>query len=139
MKSDLPPAMTPLIEILQQDYQRFPLDQTYDIYAPDVYFKDPLNQFRGIQRYRQMIQFITRWFANPQLALHQIQQVDDLITTRWTLSWTSPLPWQPRIHISGWSELRLNGEGLIISHIDYWDCSSLDVLKQHLAFTPFPL
>jgi len=34
-----------IIAILQQDYQRFPLDQTYDIYADNVYFQDPLNQF----------------------------------------------------------------------------------------------
>ena len=33
-------------EILLEDYQRFPDNQTFDIYAPDVYFKDPLNEFR---------------------------------------------------------------------------------------------
>jgi hypothetical protein len=47
------------------------------------------------------------------------------------MSWNSPLPWKPRISVSGWSELRLNAEGLIVSHIDYWHCSRLDVIKQH--------
>ena len=121
-----------IIEILKQDYQRFPVDQTYSIYAEDVFFKDPLNEFRGIERYKQMIGFIGTWFLNLKLDLHDIRRDGDSIVTRWTLSWNTPLPWKPRISIPGWSELRLNGDDLIVSHIDYWDCSRLDVLKQHL-------
>lgn len=121
-----------IIQILKEDYQRFPLDQTYSIYAKDVYFQDPLNKFRGIERYKKMIGFIRTWFINPKLDLHHISREDDVIETRWTLSWTTPLPWKPRITISGWSELRLNADNAIVSHIDYWNCSRLDVLKQHL-------
>ena len=121
-----------IIQILKQDYQRFPLDQTYSIYAEDVFFKDPMNEFRGIERYKQMIGFIRTWFVDLQLDLQEIRREGDMITTRWTLSWTTPLPWKPRISIPGWSELRLNGDDLIVSHIDYWDCSRFDVLKQHL-------
>lgn len=121
-----------IIEILRQDYQKFPQDQTYSIYAENVYFQDPMNQFRGVKRYQQMISFIQTWFIHPQLDLHEISRRGDLIETRWTLSWNTPLPWKPRISISGWSELKLNSDGLIVSHIDYWHCSRLDVLKQHL-------
>ena len=129
-----------IIEILQEDYQRFPRDQTYDIYAKEVYFKDPMTEFRGIKRYQSMIGFMTHWFQNIQMELHHIEQIGDLaeplrdrIETRWTLSWTTPLPWQPRIAISGRSELMLNEQNLIISHIDYWDCSRWDVLRQHFS------
>ncbi|NEP11627.1 MAG: DUF2358 domain-containing protein [Symploca sp. SIO2C1] len=120
-----------ILEILKQDYQRFPAEQTYSIYAKDVLFKDPLNQFRGIERYQEMIAFINTWFKAPKLELHNIERSGDTIETRWTLNWTTPLPWQPRIAIPGWSELKLNDEELIVSHIDYWDCSPFDVLKQH--------
>lgn len=120
-----------IIQILKEDYQRFPVNQTYSIYAKDVFFKDPLNEFRGVDRYKEMINFISNWFRDPKMDLHEIQQSEDIIKTRWTLSWTTPLPWQPRIAIPGWSELKLNAEELIISHIDYWDCDRLDVLKQH--------
>ena len=129
-----------IIEILQEDYQRFPRDQTYEIYAKDVYFKDPMTEFRGIKRYQAMIGFMSHWFQNIQMELHHIEQIGDLpeplrdrIETRWTLSWTTPLPWQPRIAISGKSELMLNDQNLIISHIDYWDCSRWDVLQQHFS------
>ena len=121
-----------IIEILRQDYQNFPLDQSYSIYAENVYFQDPMTQFRGVKRYQQMIGFIRTWFIHPQLDLHEISRQGDAIETRGTLSWNTPLPWHPRISISGWSELKLNSDGLIVSHIDYWNCSRLDVLKQHL-------
>lgn len=119
-----------IIEILKQDYQKFPVDQTYSIYAKEVYFQDPVNKFRGIERYKQMIGFMQTWFLDLKLDLHDINRKDNSIKTRWTLSWTTPLPWKPRISISGWSELQLDSVGLICSHIDYWDCSRLDVLKQ---------
>jgi hypothetical protein len=122
-----------IIQILKEDYQRFPVDQTYSIYAQDVFFKDPLNQFRGVERYKQMIGFIKNWFHEPKMDLHEISRLEDTIKTCWTLSWTTALPWRPRIAIPGWSELTLNADELIISHIDYWDCSRLDVLKQHFA------
>ncbi|MEH1778745.1 DUF2358 domain-containing protein [Nostoc sp.] len=121
-----------IIEILKEDYQRFPVNQTYNIYAPEVYFQDPLNKFRGVKRYKEMINFIQTWFLNPKMDVHNIQRLGDTIKTEWTLSWNTPLPWKPRISIPGWSELGLNSDGLIVSHIDYWNCSRLDVVKQHL-------
>jgi hypothetical protein len=120
-----------IVAILKADYKRFPVNQTYSIYAKDVYFQDPLNKFRGVERYKQTINFIQTWFLNSKMDLHHIQIVQDTIKTEWTLSWNTPLPWKPRISISGWSELRLNALGLIVSHIDYWHCSRFDVLKQH--------
>jgi hypothetical protein len=122
-----------LLTCLQSDYQRFPIDQTYSLYASDVYFQDPLNRFYGVKRYQRMIQFIQTWFKNLVLDLHQIQQQGDRIETQWTLSWDAPLPWRPRIVISGWSELLLNAEGLIQSHIDYWHCSPWAVVRQHFS------
>ncbi|MGI0486971.1 DUF2358 domain-containing protein [Pantanalinema rosaneae CENA516] len=120
-----------IVEQLKTDYARFPYDQTYDLYAQDVYFKDLMTQFRGIDRYQKMIGFIQTWFINCHMDLHDIQQHGNQIRSDWTLSWNTPLPWKPQIAISGWSELTLNDAGLIVSHIDYWHCSRLDVLKQH--------
>jgi hypothetical protein len=122
-----------ILQTLRDDYQRFPDDQTYSIYAQDVYFKDPMNEFRGRDRYQQMIGFIKTWFLNVKMDLHNIQQIDDTIRTDWTLSWNTPLPWKPHIAINGWSELQVVDD-LIVSHIDYWHCSKIDVLKQHFSF-----
>lgn len=126
-----------IIRTLKADYDRFPKDQTYNIYAKDVYFKDPTSEFRGLDRYRKTIAFIDRWFRDPVLTLHSIQTPSDRpnpiqIRTDWTLTWTTPLPWQPRIAIPGWSELTLSDDFLIVSHVDYWHCNILDVIGQHV-------
>lgn len=126
--------MTDILEILREDYRKFPHDQTYSIYADDVYFKDPLNEFRGRDRYRTMIRFIETWFINPQMDVHHMERQGNTIKTEWTLNWNTPLPWKPRIAIPGWSELKVNDDGLVMSHIDYWHCSRLDVVKQHFSF-----
>jgi hypothetical protein len=118
-----------ILNVLKEDYGRFPENQTYSIYAKDVFFKDPLNEFRGVNRYKQMIGFIKRWFIDVRMDLYEIKQDNEKILTRWMLSWNAPLPWKPRMEISGWSELKVV-EGLIVSHIDYWDCSVWDVGKQ---------
>lgn len=120
-----------LTEILRADYLRFPENQTYDIYAEDVYFKDPLNEFRGIKRYRKMIGFLSTFFGDIELELHEITQNDQNIQTKWTLNMTPPLPWKPRLSIPGWSELQVNDDNLIVAHIDYWHISPWNVLRQN--------
>lgn len=121
-----------IIEILKQDYARFPANQTYSIYAQDVYFKDPLNEFRGVEKYKAMIGFIETWFIAPKMDVRDIRREGDTIKTEWTLSWNTPVPWKPRIAIPGWSELRVNQQDIITAHVDYWKCSRFDVIKQHL-------
>lgn len=121
-----------ILTALRQDYSRFPKDQTYSLYSEDVFFKDPMTEFRGVKKYQEMITLIDRFFKNPQLDLHEIQQTGPQIRTDWTLSWTTPLPWQPRISISGWSDLTIDLEtGLIIQHIDFWNCTRWNVIQQH--------
>lgn len=119
-----------LIDIIKEDYKRFPENQTYSIYAENVHFKDPVYDFYGLKKYKEMIAFIKKWFSNLNLELHEISQEENQINTRWTMSWNSPLPWKPFISVSGRSELKLK-DNLIISHYDYWDCSFFDMIKQH--------
>ena len=132
--------MTDILDIVKADYAKFPEAQTYDIYSKDVYFKDPVYKFRGIKQYQRMIGFITFWFKNLKLDLHEISRSENLIKTRWMMSWDAPLPWKPRISVTGWSDLTVDSfpdssgdRELIISHIDYWDCTKFDVIKQHFA------
>ncbi|BBC25738.1 DUF2358 domain-containing protein [Pseudanabaena sp. ABRG5-3] len=138
-------SMTNILDIIKADYAKFPEAQTYSIYSEDVYFKDPVYNFRGIKQYQKMIGFITFWFKNLKLELHDISRTENLVKASWTMSWDAPLPWKPRISVTGWSDLTVdkfagdlgNGESdreLIISHIDYWECSKFDVIKQHFQF-----
>jgi hypothetical protein len=121
-----------IIDIIKDDYQNFP-QQTYSIYAEDVYFEDPLNKFTGLERYKKMIGFLGTFFQDINLELHDISQQDRDITIEWTLNMTSPLPWKPRLAIPGNTELKLNDENLIIVHCDRWKISRWQVLLQNFS------
>lgn len=130
----VPSSMEAIVAQLKQDYAQFPAHQTYSLYACDVSFKDPLNAFTGVDRFRQMVEFLGRFFRDVRMDLHRIYQSSpQLITTEWTLHMEAPLPWSPRLSIPGYSELQVNEEGLICSHVDYWRCSRWAVLKQVLG------
>ena len=120
-----------LVSILRQDYERFPDNQTYEIYTDDVYFKDPLNEFKGINKYKAMIRFLGTFFGNVEMDVRDVRQEGDLIKSEWTLNMTSPLPWKPRLSIPGWSELKISEANLIASHVDYWHISRWQVLRQN--------
>ncbi len=120
-----------LIEIIKQDYARFPQAQTYSIYAQNVHFRDPVYDFYGIDRYKKMINFITTWFRQLKLELHSIEKTDRIIKTTWTMSWEAPLPWKPPVSVSGWTELKLDQEDKICAHYDYWNCTRWDLVRQH--------
>ncbi|MEO1132140.1 MAG: DUF2358 domain-containing protein [Cyanobacteria bacterium J06639_1] len=135
-------SLSELNAIVTEDYRRFPQQQTFDIYAEDVSFVDPLNRFRGVERYQEMISWMDRWFLDVRLDLHDIRAESDesggdRIRTEWTLHWRAPLPWKPEMAIAGWSELGVNAEGKIQSHTDYWHTPKWDVLKQVvLGYSP---
>lgn len=120
-----------VLEILKADYQRFPKNQTFEIYAQNVYFKDPLNEFTGVQRYQKMIGFLSKFFSDIELELHELTRTENTIKTEWTLNMSPPLPWKPQLSIPGWSELTVNEDNLIIAHIDYWHISPWNVLRQN--------
>lgn len=122
-----------MVDRLVADYRRFPTDQSFDLYAADVKFQDPLNSFHGIQRYREMIELMATWMQDIQMDLHEIQRDRHQIRTRWTLHFTAPLPWRPRVSIPGTSRLEIGQRGdreLIVAHIDVWDISRWQALRQ---------
>ena len=122
-----------LINILKEDYQRFPENQTFEIYAEDVYFKDPLNEFQGVKKYQAMIKFLGNFFGNIEMEVHNVIQEGTKIKTEWTLNMTSPLPWKPRLSIPGWTDLEVSDDNLIVSHIDRWHVSPWNVLRQNFS------
>ena len=129
-----PRTVQEIMAIVAEDYRRFPQAQTYELYAPDVYFKDPVYEFRGLDQYRKMIGFITTWFADLSLELHAITAQENVIRTEWTMRWRGPLPWRPAIAVSGWTELVVNERGQIVSHRDWWHISRWDLIRQHFPF-----
>lgn len=143
---EAPPAaqVQAVIERLQAELPTlFEQDLTYDIYTRDIYFKDPVNRFKGKLNYR-IIFWTLRFhgqlfFSDLHFDLHQVQQIEPfLIRADWTVRGTLRLPWRPRLFFNGYSHYRLNSEGQIYEHIDTWDRRPGQILRQFLPSQPAP-
>ncbi|MGB7440174.1 MAG: DUF2358 domain-containing protein [Coleofasciculaceae cyanobacterium] len=125
-----------VIETLRQDLPTlFKQDISYGIYRQDIYFQDPVNQFKGKLNYRIIfwtLRFHARlFFREIYFDLHQVNQVDEnTIKANWTVRGTLRVPWQAEIFFGGDSAYKLSPENLIYQHIDTWDRKPSEVLLQ---------
>lgn len=113
----------------------FERDITYDIYSREVEFRDPVNHFKGKFNYR-IIFWTLRFhgklfFTELYFDLHRVHQASpDIIRADWTVRGTLRVPWKAKLFFNGYSIYTLNEDGLIITHVDTWDRSPKEILKQ---------
>lgn len=113
----------------------FETDLSYDIYTKDIYFRDPVNTFKGKFNYR-IIFWTLRFhgklfFTSLYFDLHDIKQTaSDTILANWTVRGTLRVPWKAHILFNGYSTYKLTSEGSIYEHIDTWDRQPSEILKQ---------
>lgn len=126
------------IAILKHDLPTlFQKDISYDIYSRDIFFRDPVNQFKGKFNYRIIfwtLRFHGRlFFTELYFDLHDVQPCGpDAIRADWTVRGTLRVPWKATIFFNGYSLYKLNSEALIYEHIDTWDRSPFSILKQFI-------
>jgi hypothetical protein len=124
------------IKTLKQDLPTlFEQDISYDIYTQDIYFQDPVNQFKGKFNYRIIfwtLRFHARlFFTEIYFDVHDVKQTEErIIKAYWTVRGTLRLPWKSRIFFNGDSTYQLNQDGFIYNHLDTWDRKPSEILKQ---------
>ena len=127
-----------MIAILKQDLPTlFEQDISYDIYTGDIYFKDPVNTFKWKFNYRIIfwtLRFHGRlFFTELYFDLHDVSQTaEDTILANWTVRGVLRVPWKAGVFFNGYSTYKLNSDGLIYEHIDTWDRSPGEILKQFI-------
>lgn len=123
-----------ILDTLQQDLPHlFDRDISYAIYSPDIFFQDPVNTFKGKINYRIIfwtLRFHGRlFFTELNFDLHDIALIsDDVILANWTVRGTLRVL-RARLLFNGYSTYRLR-QGLICEHIDTWDRSPGEIVKQ---------
>jgi len=126
-----------LIKTLKHDLPTlFQQDISYDIYSPDIYFRDPVNKFKGKFNYRIIfwtLRFHAKlFFTQIYFDLHQVSQTADVdtILAYWTVRGVLRVPWKASIFFNGYSTYKLNPDNLIYEHIDTWDRKPSEILRQ---------
>lgn len=138
VKEPDPASVEPLIQTLWADLPTlFERDISYDIYSKDIYFRDPVNTFKGKLNYRIIfwtLRFHARlFFTTIAFDLHSIAHPQpDTILATWTVRGTLRVPWKADIFFNGDSTYKLNQQGKIYQHIDRWDRVSIEILRQFL-------
>lgn len=115
----------------------FEQDISYDIYTQDIRFRDPVNRFRGKLSYR-IIFWTLRFhgqlfFKELFFDLHTVAATAvDQIRADWTVRGVLRLPWKTHLIFNGFSLYSLNAQGQIYEHVDTWDRSPAEILRQFL-------
>lgn len=94
------------------------------LYAADAFFKDPFNEVRGVPAIRRIFEHMFEQVDGPRFAVRERVVQGDAAFLVWDFDFgfRRPLPPGPR-RIRGCSHLRLDADGRIAFHRDYWDAA----------------
>lgn len=138
MVASCPGTIQSTIDTLKQDLPTlFERDISYEIYSSDIVFHDPVNNFKGKLNYRIIfwtLRFHGRlFFRDLFFDLHDVSLAEpDTIRADWTVRGRLRVPWRANIFFNGYSLYTLNPEGFIDRHVDTWDRSPGEILRQFL-------
>jgi steroid Delta-isomerase len=94
-----------------------------NIYAQDVYFKDPFNEVKGILATTQIFQHMFTQVNDPRfIVTSHILQGDNAFLV-WDFVFTMKRFSSEKQTIRGASHIRFDRTGLTIYHRDYWDAA----------------
>jgi len=94
------------------------------LYAPDAFFKDPFNEVRGVPAIQRIFEHMFEQVDGPRFAVHERVVQGDAAFLVWDFDFAFRRPLAPgprRIH--GCSHLRLDADGRVAFHRDYWDAA----------------
>lgn len=136
LETDYAAQIEHTIATLQHDLPTlFEKDISYDIYSQEIEFRDPVNRFKGKFNYR-IIFWTLRFhgqlfFTQLYFDLHDVRAIaSDIIRADWTVRGTLRVPWNAKIFFNGYSIYKLNQAALICEHVDTWDRSPTEILRQ---------
>lgn len=91
--------------------------------APDVIFRDPFNDVVGVERYRRVLAKMFEDLDTFCFTVITRSRVGEEAFLRWRFEYRIKpgTPWQI---IQGMTHLRLDAQGRVAFHEDYWDPAS---------------
>ncbi len=110
------------------------LGELEEFVHPDVRFKDPFNDVQGIEAMRAILAEMFELIPGITFTIHRRVGTEPEIVIIWTLKGRlRGKPWS----VDGSSYLTFDEQGLLTSHIDYWDAAS--GLYEHFPLIGWPL
>ena len=103
-----------------------------DLVVKDIIFIDPFNNIKGLDNFKNIFYHMFDTVEEPKFDIVDYAQNKDHIFLKWKMTFYA---FKASQTIEGMSDITLNNEGKIISHLDYWD--SLNGIFIKLPFLGF--
>ena len=103
-----------------------------DLVIDDVMFSDPFNNIKGLDNFKKIFYHMFDKVEEPKFQIVDYAQNKDHIFLKWKMTFYA---FKASQTIEGMSDITLNKEGKVISHLDYWD--SLNGIFIKLPFLGF--
>lgn len=105
------------------------IDGFDNLVTNDIIFVDPFNNVKGLNNFKKIFYHMLDNVKRPKFIILDYAQKKDQIYLKWKMTFYAFSALQM---IEGMSNITLNEEGRIQSHLDYWD--SLNGLYVKLPF-----
>ncbi len=89
-------------------------------YADDMFFQDPLQKIQGLEPFREMNVRLLKKVAEMKIEMLESAQTGPNIMFTFAMD-LKPSPRAPLMRVEGMTHVRLNTQGKIELHRDYWD------------------
>ena len=89
-----------------------------DLVDKDIEFSDPFNHFKGIENFKKVFYHMFKNIKNPNFIILDYSKNQHKVFLKWKMVFYA---FKSEQFIEGVSEITLNNDGKINSHIDYWD------------------
>jgi steroid delta-isomerase len=103
-----------------------------DLVVKDIIFIDPFNNIMGLDNFKNIFYHMFDTVEEPKFNIVDYAQNKDHIFLKWKMTFYA---FKASQTIEGMSDITLNKEGKVISHLDYWD--SLNGIFIKLPFLGF--
>jgi hypothetical protein len=101
------------------------LDNLDKVVAKDIVFADPFNETKNRDQLKIIFSHMYQKLNNVRFEVFQVAYTDNISFITWRFSANSKITGD--FSFEGCSEIKLNDDGLVIYHRDYWDASELMV------------
>ncbi len=103
-----------------------------DLVVKDIIFIDPFNNIKGLDNFKNIFYHMFETVEEPKFDIVDYAQNKNHIFLKWKMTFYA---FKASQTIEGMSDITLNKEGKVISHLDYWD--SLNGIFIKLPFLGF--
>ncbi|KFK37899.1 hypothetical protein AALP_AA3G043700 [Arabis alpina] len=115
---------------------------TSAIYSDDCIFKDPTISFQGTELYERNLRLLVPFLEDASIELQNMEKSEssqeNYILATWKLRTSLKLPWRPLISINGSTVYELDGDFKIVRHVESWNVSAVEAIKQIFTINSFP-